>query len=252
MKLTVLGTSAAYPGIHTPCSGYLIQNGDKNILVDCGTGVLGNLQACLDIRNVSDIIITHMHADHFFDLIPYRYALRYGLERNGSANPKLYLPPGGIEIINKVVAPFAESNAFFSEVFDLSEFDPAAKLHVGDLEITFALVRHYIPTYGISITGTRKFAYSSDSGLCPALNHIAQNADLLLCTVGRCLGSEIDHLWGHLLPGEAGQLAKESSAKKLMITHFWPACDPQSGKLRASEAFGNPVEIAEILHTYTI
>ncbi len=31
MKLTVLGTSAAYPGPNTPCSGYLVQGGNREV-----------------------------------------------------------------------------------------------------------------------------------------------------------------------------------------------------------------------------
>jgi ribonuclease BN (tRNA processing enzyme) len=221
-------------------------------MIDCGSGVLGNLQSQLDLREVSDIIITHMHADHFFDLIPYRYALRYGFNGPRQSMPKLYLPPGGKEILNRVVAPFAESEAFFAEVFNVSEFNPETPLLIGDLRVNFIAVHHYIPTYGLSITGSKKLAYSSDSSLCPAIRELASDADLLLCTVGRCLGAEIDYLWGHMLPDEAGRVAKEARAKRLMITHLWPDCDHVSSKQSASEAFGGEVELAEILQTYNI
>ena len=252
MKLTILGTSAAYPGPNSPCSGYLVNDAGKNVLIDCGTGALGTLQKHVDLRDVSDIVISHMHPDHFFDLIPYRYALKYGLDGSGHAPPRLHLPPDGIRALNQVVAPFAESRAFFSETFEVSEYDPKGTLFLGGLEITFRPVKHYIPTYAISVTGSKKLAYSSDSGACPGLSDVAKNADLLLCTVGRCLGPDIDHLWGHLLPEEAGDLAREAGAKRLLLTHFWPACDPAISAKEASEALGSPVEVAEVNRCYEI
>ena len=252
MKVTILGTSAAYPGPDKACLGFLVQERGTNLLADCGTGVLGNLQKHLDLHSISDIVISHMHADHFLDLIPYRYALEYGLDNPKAPKPRLYLPPGGIEALNQVVSPFAESTSFFSDVFEMFEYDPGKQLKLGHFAIRFAPARHYIPTYALSITGTRKLAYTSDSALCPGLLQVARGADLLLCNVGRCLGAGIEHLWGHLLPEEAGGLAKEAGARRLMITHLWPTCDPASSLEKASRTFGGPVELAEQCRTYDL
>ena len=250
LRLTVLGSSAAYPGPNTPCSGYLVQDEGRNILLDCGTGTVGNLQTHIDLRQVNDIVISHMHADHFLDLIPYRYALRYGFNGLRQERPRLYLPPGGMKMINEVVRPFSESEAFFSEVFDISEYDSQRPLRLGNATVEFRPVKHYIPTYGLWISGSKKIAYSSDSGACPELKEIAEAADLLLCTVGRCLGADADHLWGHLLPQEAGQLARDAGVKRLLLTHLWPTCDSSKVSLEASEAMGQAVDVAEVNRTY--
>jgi ribonuclease BN (tRNA processing enzyme) len=247
-----LGTSAAYPGPDEACSGFLVQDENVDLLIDCGPGVLSNLQKFIDPRRVSNIIITHMHADHFFDLVHYRYALHYGLKKDGSARPALHLPPGGIEVLRQVVSPFAESPDFFADAFELSEYLPEKPLELTDVVVRFTNVRHYIATHGISVEGTRKLAYTSDSGLCPELLQLAQDADLFICNIGRCLGAEIRHLWGHLLPSEAGELARESCAKRLMITHLWPACDRPKSLQEASDAFGGPAELAEPCRTYQL
>jgi ribonuclease BN (tRNA processing enzyme) len=252
LKLTVLGNSAAYPGPNTPCSGYLFQDGDRNILIDCGTGTLSNLQAKLDLRQITEIIITHMHADHFFDLIPYRYALRYGFDGAKIAKLRLFLPPGGTEVLNRVVAPFAEVDTFFSDVFNISEFNPGSKLAIGNLALNFTPVKHYIPAYAVSILGVRRFAYSSDSGMCPELLEAARDADLFLCAIGKNEESNNGDLWGHLLPEEAGNIARKSGARRLMLTHMWPMYDPAIGKQQASKASGLDAEVAEVLHTYEI
>ena len=116
--------------------------------------------------------------------------------------------------------------------------------------VEFVPVLHYIPTYGLSIIGSKKFGFSSDSGYCPQLIQIAQNTDLFLCNVGRCLGAEIASLWGHMLPEEAGKVAKEAGAKRLIITHFWPKCNKALSLEKASNAFGRQAELAEIHHTF--
>jgi ribonuclease BN (tRNA processing enzyme) len=152
MKITILGNGAAYPGVDQACSGYLVQEGNTRLLVDCGTGVLSKLQQFLTLLEVSDIVITHLHADHFIDLIPYRYALHYGIENLDNHKPCLYLPPDGIKGLHQVVSPFAENDSFFHDVFKVSEYDPESPLKIGNLFLQFALVKHYIPTYGISIT----------------------------------------------------------------------------------------------------
>ena len=251
MKLTVLGNSAAYPGPNDPCSGYLVQDEGGSILVDCGSGVLGNLQTHIDLRDISDIFISHMHADHFFDLIPYRYGLKYGPGGSSGARPRLHLPPGGTKAINQVVAPFSESAHFFSAVFDVDEFDPKSTLSAVGLEVAFVAVRHYIPTYAISVTGSSRLVYSSDSGQCPELIQIAKDSDLLLCTVGGGLGEDIGNLWGHLLPSEAGVLARDAAARRLLLTHFWPSCNRQAGVNEASLEYGHQVEAAETNRSYT-
>ena len=65
-----------------------------------------------------------MHADHFLDLIPLRYAVRYGTKRRSTRLP-VWMPPGGIAMLRSMTAVFAnEGNGdFLDEAFDLREFD---------------------------------------------------------------------------------------------------------------------------------
>lgn len=44
MKLTVLGCNGPYPAPGGACSGYLLQEGDTGVLLDCGAGVLAQLE----------------------------------------------------------------------------------------------------------------------------------------------------------------------------------------------------------------
>ena len=248
MRLTVLGSSAAYPGPRGACSGYLVQEGNTNLLVDCGTGVLSNLQQAVALQQVNNIVISHFHADHFFDLIPYRYALTRQIYRD--VHPVLYLPPGGRKVLLKAIASFDKSMAFFSDHFQLEEYNTKEDMKVGNLNIEFAAVKHYIPAYAMSISGKKRLVYSADSGLCEELADIAQSADLFLCEATRC--AEDDGEWGHMLASDVMKLAKNARVKRLLLTHFWPDHDYSRELDQARKAFGKGLEEISILRTYVI
>lgn len=248
MQLTILGCSAAYPRSGGACSGYLVEEGATKLLVDCGNGVLSNLQRVVALRDVTHIVISHLHADHFLDLIPYRYALSRPVHQ--TLHPRLYLPPGGIEGLLKAVSSFNTSPTFFSDLFWIKEYDPGAALKVGDLSIEFTPVKHFITSYAMAISGSKRMVYSADSGFCNELAELAQGADLFLCEATRCEAEDDD--WGHLSAAEASELATRAKVKRLILTHFWPDCDYSQNIEQARAAFGKAVEVAEELRTYIL
>jgi ribonuclease BN (tRNA processing enzyme) len=247
LQLTILGTSGAYPRAGGACSGYLIEDGNIRLLIDCGTGVLSNLQQHIPPRDVTHIIISHLHADHFLDLFPFRYVLW----RLGQGRPLLYLPPGGAEALLRISSIFDPAPTFFSDFFQVAEYDPEVTLQVEDLVIQFAQVKHYIPSYAMAIKGSRKIVYSADSGPCNELEELAKDADIFLCESARC-ESDDDSSWGHLSPQEAAEMARRARVRKLVLTHFWPECDYSRGLKMARDAFGGGVEVAEEHHTYIV
>ena len=93
LRLTVLGGSPAWPNPGQAASGYLVETERVRMLVDCGSGVATELRAH-DPGPLTDIVISHFHADHWFDLVPLHYAHRYGSWAD-RPHANLYLPPGG-------------------------------------------------------------------------------------------------------------------------------------------------------------
>ncbi|MDP2729536.1 MAG: MBL fold metallo-hydrolase [Dehalococcoidales bacterium] len=252
MKVTILGTGAACPGAGEACSGFLVEGEKATVLVECGTGVLSRLQQYHELTAVSDIVISHIHADHFFDLIPYRYALCYGNESNDIPRPHLYLPPGGITALKQVTAPFSESDTFFEDAFDVSEYNPSEQLNLGGLEFQFIPVYHYVSAFGITITNGKKLSYSSDSGPCQGLVEVARDSELFICNTGACLESKKAVSWGHLTPEQSGQIAREAGVKHLLLTHIWSTCSRTSCLEKAAREFGGLIELAEPCHTYEV
>ena len=71
MELTVLGSGSAMPVPDRVQAGYLLDDGDRSLLVDCGSGVLQRLAATeTGYEGVSTVLLTHHHLDHVSALLP--------------------------------------------------------------------------------------------------------------------------------------------------------------------------------------
>lgn len=245
MKLTVLGTAGAYPGPGGACSGYLVEYGDSRILLDCGTGVLANLQKHISLRDLTHIVISHLHADHFLDLIPLRYALMLGYKGHRMS---LHLPPGGAATLQSVVS-FLKDPAFFSSNFDIAEYSPGV-MNVSGFKIEIAPVPHYIPSFAIAITGDRKFTFSADCGPNDALVTLAAGSDLLLTEAALLKPEDDPGPRGHLTMVEAAQMAARAGASRLLFSHIYSERDYSSQLAAARKSFAGSIEIAELNRSY--
>ena len=244
MRVTIIGTGAAYPGPGEVCSGFLVQEGTTNLLIDCGNGVLGNLQKYINPADITDIYISHLHADHFFDLIPYRYFLFYGLHVTKDKRPHLYLPPDGKGVLEKTVSYFAETGTFFDDAFYVSEYQAENPVTLADFSVLPVPVKHYIPSYGISITGKHRVAYSSDSGECEGLQKLAEEADVFICNAGDSLDNGQVNNWGHLKPEKAGVLAEQAGVKRMLLSHLLTGSSKQWCLESAAAHFKGSLDIA--------
>ena len=117
MRLTVIGSGTSQPQIETPASGLLIETDETALLVDCGQGIIRQLMGIRDPRGLDAIVIGHMHADHYIDLV----ALRYLLPWEGVAGERMpvLLPPGGKERLDALAFAISERPRFFDEAYSV-------------------------------------------------------------------------------------------------------------------------------------
>src|SRR5688572_16660814 len=145
MELTVLGGSAAGPNPGQGCSGYLVQSGPTRVVLDLGPGTLPELRKHADFRAIDGIVISHLHVDHWLDLLALRFALAYNPVPPQGPIP-LWLPPGGPELLIRLagaIADSAQASAYFS-VFDVQEYDPSDELRIGNLGLRFQPTVHFV------------------------------------------------------------------------------------------------------------
>ncbi|MFY9457380.1 MAG: MBL fold metallo-hydrolase [Candidatus Spechtbacterales bacterium] len=64
------------------------------------------------------------------------------------------------------------------------------------------------------------FAYSGDTGVCEELSALAYEADIFVCEASARVGDyKASVEYGHLTPRFAGEIAKKSDVKKLVLFH---------------------------------
>ena len=245
MKLTVLGNNGPFPGAGGACSGYLVQESGVNILLDCGNGVLGNLQKRITVDSLDAVILSHLHSDHVSDLMVLRYAVQIGMKRGMTDRlVDVYAPAEPPEEYKRLDVKYA---------FVLRPLIDGLTLNFGPMKLTFAEMTHPVKSFAASIeAGGKIFVYSGDTSWNENIVKFCSGADLVLLDAGlKSSDKPDDGSAAHLTARECGEIAKECGAKKLVITHFWPGYDVKGLLCEAKEVFGN-VEAAEVLRTYEI
>jgi ribonuclease BN (tRNA processing enzyme) len=256
MRVTVLGKSPAWQDAGGACSGYLITEGDTILLLDCGNGVFAKLREQLDYVDVDAVCISHMHADHFFDLFPFAYALLLAPRQqpvpvaghpgtDSPARPGLFVPPGGRTALRSIAGNWGDEG-LVETAFELSEYDTGSEVEVGPLRIRFAAMPHYVLTHAVEIGSTQtggRLTYGADCSPNDELVEFARGTDLLLveATLPR---PERTGLRGHLTPQEAGEHARRAGAKRVVLTHISDELDAAWARDEGTAGFGAPVEVA--------
>ena len=188
-------------------------------VVDCGNGVFGKLREHIDYTDVDAVAITHMHADHFFDLFPFAYGLLLtprqqpvpvagwpGTEE--PARPRLIAPVGAAATLRSISSAWGDE-ALVESAFRLEEYKGSEPVAVGPFELRFAEVPHYILTFAIEVRTEdgKRVTFGADCSPNDAIVEFARDTDLLVieATLPR---PERTGIRGHLTPSEAGEHAQ--------------------------------------------
>src|SRR5918997_1800862 len=256
MRLTVLGKSPSWQDAGGACSGYLLEEDGTSVVVDCGNGVFSKLRRFRDYTRVDAVLISHLHADHFLDLVPYAYALTYAPRQqpvpvdrwpgtDSPARPRLIAPRGATEFFRRIVGAWGNED-LIENAFEIEEYGEDSTVEVGPLRFSFASVPHFTETFAIAVdsrNGSGRLVFGADSGPTDRLAEIASEADLVLleATLPR---PERDGKRGHLTPREAGEHAAAAAAKRVVLTHISDELDVLWAREQAESAFEGPVEVA--------
>ena len=257
MRLTVLGKSPSWQDAGGACSGYLIEEEGTTVLVDCGNGVFAKLREHIDYIDLDAVVISHLHADHFLDLVPYSYALTYAPRQQPvpvdrwpgtdfPARPELHVPPGAQEVFRRVVGAWGNDD-LIENAFHLREYDPSkqdrdrpdpdhvpggAALH-RDLRDEHRLHER--------LRADRVRRRLEPDG-CPRGVRAGGRPDAR--SRPRCRGRSGPGCAAISRRSEAGGHARGAAAKRLLLVHISDELDANWARDEAAEAFGGPVEVA--------
>lgn len=261
MELTILGCRSGMPADGQASSGYLVDVGETRLLLDCGPGIAAALSAVTTPDTLDAIVITHVHLDHCYDLLPVGKTLLGSALRYPSGDAlaqtevdlrrvPLYVPQGSAATFHRLAELFPVTtmpllDRAFELAFDVREYTPGDTFTIGAAEIHLELLAHSAPNCGVRITsGSGVFAYTGDTGRTPALHSLADGADLLLAECSLTEPDDGPH--GHLSAQDAGDVATAAGAGQLVLTHF-SSGDPAwlaASRQRATDRFAGPVHLA--------
>ncbi|MGI8572503.1 MAG: MBL fold metallo-hydrolase [Solirubrobacteraceae bacterium] len=254
MRITVLGKSPAWQDAGGACSGYLVQDAGYALLIDCGSGVFSKLRRVIDYVELDAILISHLHADHSLDLVPFSYALTYAPRQEdvaAPARPELYAPAGASKFFRTLFGCF-DPDDLINEAFDVHDYEVSDQLALGPFRLRFCEVPHFVRTFAIEIaTATARVTYSADCGPSDDLVAFARDTDLLLIEA-TLPNPEPSEDRGHLTPSEAGQHGRLAGAKAVVITHFSDELDAVWTRAEATRAYGADVGLAYEGAVYTL
>jgi ribonuclease BN (tRNA processing enzyme) len=249
MRLTIVGCSGSVPGPKSPASCYLVEADGYRVLLDLGNGAFGALYSHDDPYAIDAVLLSHLHADHCFDLASLYVARYYHPE--GPVPPiPVYGPPGTDARIARAYG--METTEEIHQAFTVAEWSDDAHYDVGPLPVTVRKVAHPVPCFAMRIEHEgRSLVYSGDTGPSAALVTLAQGADLLLCEASFVEG-EPHKPDLHLTGKEAGDHAQAARVGRLLLTHIPPWRDRDRALAEATPAFQGSVELAQPGATYDV
>jgi ribonuclease BN (tRNA processing enzyme) len=238
-SLTVLGSDGSYPGPGGACSGYLLRSEGFVTWMDAGPGTMANLQLHIPLAGLDAVVVSHSHPDHWSDLEGLYVAMRYFLERRGLP---IYAPEGLRDLMR------GENRDGTLDWRVIGDGDSA---QVGPAKWTWSRTDHPVETLAARVeVGGRALGYSADTGPGWRLSALGESVQLAL--VEACLTLEAEGVMQHLSARQAGAMAADAGAERLVITHLAPPIDRAVARREAAAAFGGPVEVAEVGETWAI
>ncbi|HEX9703659.1 MAG TPA: ribonuclease Z [Gemmatimonadales bacterium] len=252
MELITVGTGTVAPSADRTAACHLVTRGRLNVLLDCGPGSLHRLAGFrLPWQDVTHLVISHFHPDHFAELPMLVYALKHTAVPPRREPLVVLGPPGIVRLVRALAegyGPWLLDPGFPIGILDMRDGDPFPLDADTSLE-TFP-VPHTPESVALSLVAPEgRLVYTGDTGPSSALARWAANCDLLLAECSLPESMAID---SHLTPERAGQLAKEAQAKRLVLTHFYPPVETSDPAARAAAHYPGSVTAARDGDRFTI
>ncbi len=245
MKLTVLGAGPAYtdrPG--ATGAAYLVRENETAVLLDLGQGSFPRLATRLEPSTLAAVVVSHLHPDHFIDLVSLRHYLRYQLDEPRRVAVHA---PAGVDV--RIDALHAEPG-FCAAVFDVHALEPG-ELRLGALQVEARRVAHTDDSFGFRVSPAEPgrgdphgLVYSGDCGRWQDLVPLVRAGDTLLVEVSFGTGPVSPGAM-HLNADDVVRLAEATGPARILLTHLQMGFDPEETVGAVRDAFTGPVVLVE-------
>jgi ribonuclease BN (tRNA processing enzyme) len=241
IELTVLGAGPAYtarPG--AVGAAYLLRRGPDAVVLDLGQGTFTNLAGAIEPSALGAVVVSHLHPDHFIDLVPLRHYLHWDFKPGRRIR---VLGPAALETR---LDALHDQPGFAAGSLDIEGLSDGAHVAVGGFDVEARLVRHTDESYAFRVTGDAGpgLVYSGDCGDADGLAPLVHRGDTLLCEASFgnapvAPGSE------HLNAYDVGRIAAAAGAARVLLTHVLMGHDRAATAHAAEELAGVPVSVVD-------
>ena len=239
-ELTVLGAGPAYTNrIGATGAAYLVRSGETAILLDLGQGSFPRLAAAIEPSRLDAVVISHLHPDHFIDLVPLRHYLAFQ-----------FVPPRRVRVLgpaglaDRIDALHARPG-FTAETLDCDRLGVEPR-GIGSVTLQSRLVTHTDESYAVRLSGPAGpgLVYSGDCGVADDLAPLIKAGDTLLVEASFGPGPVPAGAFHLDAPAIAG-LVRETRPGRVLLTHLQMGFDPEATIRRVAEATTAPVHFVE-------
>jgi ribonuclease BN (tRNA processing enzyme) len=250
VELIVIGAGPAYTDRRgAAAASYLVRTGDAAILLDLGQGAFPNLASTIEPSGLAAVVVSHLHPDHYIDLVPLRHYLHYEFDPPRRVR---VLGPAGLG--DRLDALHAHPG-FAAASLDVAPL-VAGTQRIGPFEVEARLVTHAEESYAfrVSVAGSAGvgagsgtpagpgLVYSGDCGRADDLVPLIRPGDTLLSEASFGAG-QVPAGAEHLTAADAGGAATAGQAARLLLTHIQIGYSRPDALAAAQAAFAGPVQL---------
>jgi len=242
MRVTFLGTGSAMPTGERYQSGLVVEDDDRTLLVDCGSGVLHRLQQSgVGYEAVSTVLLTHHHLDHVADLLPLLKARWLA----GEEHLEVVGPAGTKDLLDGLlgVHDYLDGRVDL-QVREVGEHE----FEVAGFEVEGFETRHSVPCLAYRLGDAVTFGADSE-----AFEGLANFADGCAALVHDCSFPDEVDVDNHPTPTRLGRALGDSGTDvgTVFLTHLYPHTDGRHEEMLQSieAAYDGDVRFAEDLRT---
>jgi ribonuclease Z len=144
LSLFFAGTAGSVPSARRGLPALLVRRGASRILIDCGEGTQRQLVRSVGLADLTDVFLTHMHADHWLGLP----GMLKSFELRDRERPLTVHGPPGMTALMERMRPIYGRPRYGLTLRDL---EPGEAVRRDDLEIVAFAVRHRGVAFGYAL-----------------------------------------------------------------------------------------------------
>lgn len=249
IEIIIIGSGTCVPSLRRAGPAACVRSEGFTVLVDSAAGTLRQLLAAgIPYQSVDLILYTHRHPDHVAEFVPFVFATKYAPDFARSRPVQILAGEGFAQFHTALKAAFGEwvdPDPAMVRIEEIPCNMPAA-LQIPPFTIRTAPVEHTPASlaYRLDARSGGSVVFSGDTDYSETLIELARGADLFVC---ECAAPEGRKVKKHLMPSEAGRMAEAAGVSRLLLTHFYPACDESDLITPCSAHFRGPILLAEDL-----